>query len=109
LPDESFDSIALSFLLHCLPGSETGPGKWRAFDHLKSKLKPSGVLFGSTILGAPEPPLLRQRLLMGVYNRKGIFGNARDDRATLERELRGRFRHVEISTRGVVALFSARP
>jgi len=105
LPDAAFDSIALSFLLHCLPAS--GAGKWRALDHLKPKLKNGGVLFGSTILGAPAPPLLRQRWLMGLYNRKGIFGNALDDRATLERELGRRFRHIEISTRGVVALFSA--
>jgi SAM-dependent methyltransferase len=105
LPDQHFESVALSFLLHCLPAE--GAGKWRVFDHLRPKLKPGGVLFGSTILGAPRPGLLRQRWLMGVYNRKGIFGNERDDRATLERELRGRFRDVEISTRGVVALFSA--
>lgn len=105
LPDQHFESIGLSFLLHCLPAS--GAGKWRCFDYLKPKLKPGGVLFGSTILGQPEPALRRQRWLMGVYNRKGIFGNERDDRATLERELQGRFRHVEISTRGVVALFSA--
>ncbi|HVY31406.1 MAG TPA: class I SAM-dependent methyltransferase [Polyangiaceae bacterium] len=107
LPEQHFESIGLSFLLHCLPASVSGPGKWRCFDYLKPKLKPGGVLFGSTILGQPEPALRRQRWLMGVYNRKGIFGNARDDRATLERELQSRFRHVDISTRGVVALFSA--
>lgn len=106
LPEQHFESIGLSFLLHCLPASGGG-GKWRCFDYLKPKLKPGGVLFGSTILGQPEPALRRQRWLMGVYNRKGIFGNERDDRATLESELRGRLRHVDISTRGVVALFSA--
>ncbi|HVJ21796.1 MAG TPA: class I SAM-dependent methyltransferase, partial [Polyangiaceae bacterium] len=106
LPECRFDSIGLNFLLHCLPAG--GQGKWRVFDHLKPKLAPGGRLFGSTIIGSPEPPLARQRWLMRRYNQRGIFGNASDSAAILRAELSRRFSKVEIQQKGVVALFSAR-
>jgi SAM-dependent methyltransferase len=105
LPDRHFDSIGLGFVFHCLPAG--GGGKWRALDHLAPKLAPGGTLFGSTILGR-SAPLRRQRWLMDVYNRRGIFDNEHDDIDVLERELRSRFEHVEIEREGVVALFAAR-
>jgi len=106
LPNGRYDSIGMNFLLHCLPAG--GQGKWRVFDHLKPKLAPGGRLFGSTIIGSPEPPLARQRWLMRRYNQRGIFGNASDSAAILRAELSRRFSKVEIQQKGVVALFSAR-
>lgn len=106
LPRESFASIGLNFLIHCLPSG--GAGKWRLFDHLTPTLRPQGTVFGSTILGSPTPLRARQRALMGLYNRKGIFGNADDSLAMLRSELERRFDQVRIEQVGVVALFSAR-
>jgi SAM-dependent methyltransferase len=105
LPARHFDSIGLSFLFHCLPAG--GGGKWRALDYLGPKLAPGGTLFGSTILGS-SPPLRRQRWLMRVYNRSGIFDNRADDMEALEQELAARFDDVQIEREGVVALFTAR-
>jgi len=106
LPRSSFTSVGLNFLIHCLPSG--GNGKWRLFDHLAPTLQPQGTLFGSTILGSPTPRRARQRALMGLYNRKRIFGNAYDSLATLRAELEQRFDQVHIEQEGVVALFSAR-
>ncbi len=44
-----FDSIALFFLLHCVPGAMVE--KALALDHLAALLNPSGTLYGATILG----------------------------------------------------------
>lgn len=103
LPPRHFDSIALSFLLHCLP--DGGAGKWRALTHLAPALQPDGVLFGSTIIS--DAPLRRQRWLMNVYNRKGIFSNATDTADLLARELEARFGEVVLETVGAVAFFAA--
>src|SRR5687768_12307199 len=47
--DEQYDSVALNYVLHCLPG--TMREKAAVFGHLKRGLAPGGVLFGATILG----------------------------------------------------------
>lgn len=102
----SFDSIALSYVLHCLPG--TIASKAVVFDHLLPLLSSGGVLFGTTIVrDRVDNPL--GRMLMRVYNRKGIFANLGDDLEGLRRELAARFGdRFEIRVRGAVALFSAR-
>jgi ubiquinone/menaquinone biosynthesis C-methylase UbiE len=107
LPRQRFGSIAINYLLHCLPGEVSG-GKWRAIHNLAPSLRAGGVLFGSTILGSELPRNFAQRRLMAIYNRKGIFGNEADSRAALEQALREVFEQVEIEQVGVVALFSAR-
>lgn len=107
LPRGRFGSIAINYLLHCLPGEVPG-GKWRAIANLAPSLRPGGVLFGATILGSELPRSFVQRRLMGLYNRKGIFGNESDSRAALEQALHEVFEQVEIEQVGVVALFWAR-
>ncbi len=94
----------MRFLLHCLPNG--GAGKWRAFTHLASALRPEGVIFGSTIVA--DAPLRRQRWLMNVYNRKGIFCNSTDTLTALRSELDERFEQVTIEQVGAVAFFAAR-
>lgn len=100
----SFDSIALSYVLHCLPG--TIGSKSVVFDNLKPLLSSGGVLFGTTIMpDRVSNPL--GRMLMRVYNRKGIFSNQQDDVEGLRRELDRRFPRFDLEVRGAVALFTA--
>jgi SAM-dependent methyltransferase len=102
----TFDSIALTHVLHCLPG--TPAAKMVVFDNLAPLLRPGGHLFGSTILagGVPHTPVSRG--LMRFLNRRGVFGNRDDDLATLELALATRFAEHEVRVVGSVALFVAR-
>jgi SAM-dependent methyltransferase len=100
-----FDSIGLMYLLHCLPGALAD--KARVFDNVAAHLRPGGVLFGATLLQGDAPRGFLAQRLMDFYNAKGIFNNARDDRATLERALRERFARSEVRLVGCVALFVA--
>ncbi|MFO7179564.1 MAG: class I SAM-dependent methyltransferase [Pseudomonadota bacterium] len=106
LPEAPFDSIALMYLLHCLPG--TLATKSRLFERLGKLLAPEGVLFGATILGRGVERSLPARVLMRVYNAKGIFSNADDTLADLEAGLRRAFVEVRVSLHGMVAVFEAR-
>ncbi|WP_321817442.1 MULTISPECIES: class I SAM-dependent methyltransferase [unclassified Paraburkholderia] len=101
-----FDSIALFYLLHCLPG--TMDGKAHVFAHLKSHLAPDGVLFGATVLGDSAGHNAFGRALVRIYNRKGIFDNRRDTLASLRLALSHHFADVSVEQNGVVALFVAR-
>lgn len=103
---EPFDSIALTYLLHCMPGDLAE--KAVAFDHLAPLLAPGGVMFGATLLSEGVERSAAARKLMGVYNRKGVFSNTRDSAAALRAELERRFRSVEIDIVGCAALFAAR-
>ncbi len=68
---DKFDSISMSYLLHCLPGSLKE--KSLVFRNLRPYLNDSGVIFGSTILGKNVEAGYLARKLMSVYNKKGIF------------------------------------
>lgn len=102
----AFDSIALFYLLHCLPGTMTE--KADVFAHLKPHLAGGGVLYGATILGDAAGHNAFGRALMRIYNRKGIFGNRNDTADALSAALRRHFATVELRVHGVVALFAAR-
>ena len=101
-----FDSISMFYLLHCLPGNFADKGK--TFAHLKSALSKHGVLYGATILGESVEHNGFGRTLMQLYNRKGIFGNQRDDLEGLREQLQQHFAQVQIRLEGKVALFEAR-
>lgn len=101
-----FDSISMTYLLHCLPGDMTE--KAAAFDHLKAWLAPGGVLFGASILGRGVPHNLGGRAMLKLYNAKGIFGNAEDSPDDLRRALEARFDKVELELVGCVGLFVVR-
>jgi SAM-dependent methyltransferase len=105
LGDQTFDSIGLTYVLHCLPGKLTQ--KLASIDHLRPCLREGGVLFGATILGQGVPLNPAARALIALYNAKGVFNNRRDDIDALERGLRDRFRKVEVETIGCVARFCA--
>jgi len=106
LGDRMYDSIALMYLLHCLPGEMAG--KARVFDHLKRHLADGGLLYGATILGDAAGHNAFGRKLMNVYNKKGIFGNRNDTFQSLEKALRENFGEIELTQHGKVACFTAR-
>lgn len=106
LPLESaFESAAATYLIHCLPG--TLAEKAVVFDHLRQHVRPGGKVFGCTILGSGTRHNWFGRRLIAIYNRKGIFGNAKDDLATLDRELGSRFSSYQLRQVGAMALFEA--
>ncbi|PIL35016.1 hypothetical protein GSI_02803 [Ganoderma sinense ZZ0214-1] len=102
-----YDSIALYYLLHCLPGSF--PQKATdVFATVVPALAPNGVLFGATILGKGVEHNWFGSRLMGLYNKKGMFGNTGDSEEGLKEALGEAFEESEVTIVGVVALFEAR-
>jgi ubiquinone/menaquinone biosynthesis C-methylase UbiE len=102
----AFDSIALNYILHCLPG--TMRSKQVVFDNLTSWLNPQGVLFGTTILGQDIHPNWLARKLMKLYNAKAIFSNSEDTLTDLEAILKRSFRSYSTQVVGCVAFFKGR-
>lgn len=107
LPVEGrFDSVALSFVLHCLPGPmET---KAEAVRNAAAVLEQDGVLFGGTVLGLQERHSSPARAFLRVANRQGGFDNLTDTRQGLGEALSKLFSEVETEVVGSLALFSAR-
>jgi hypothetical protein len=101
-----FNSVGLTYVLHCLPGSMGE--KFVAVDHLKPLMAEGAVLFGATILGRGVAASGPARALLDLYNAKGVFNNRADDFEALAECLRKRFPRVEIERQGCVALFRAR-
>ncbi|TBU39141.1 S-adenosyl-L-methionine dependent methyltransferase [Dichomitus squalens] len=110
LPEDmhgKYDSVVLYYLFHCLPGSF--PRK--AIDVLANvvpALSPDGVVYGSTVLGQGVAHNWLGRRLMGLYNRKGIFGNVGDSVDGLRQALEEAFEESSVEVVGVVALFEGR-
>lgn len=101
-----FDSIGLSYLLHCLPGTiET---KGAVFRHLKPLLNPGGVMFGATLLHAGVHRSWAAKTVMALYNSKGIFSNVRDNLDGLKKMLAEHLSEVKVEIIGSAALFSGR-
>jgi hypothetical protein len=98
-----FDSVGVSALLHCLPG--TMRAKAIALDHLKAVLNPGGLLFGATLLGKDVPASWLARLAMKRFNAVRIFCNRDDSLAGLREELTTRFIDVSVRVIGCIALF----
>lgn len=103
LAPASFDSIGLNYVLHCLP--TTSAAKSVLVADLVRLLRPGGVLFGATILGAGVPHSPLARLFLATYHRLGVFTNRTDQPAMLEQALRQHFRSYDLRLVGSVALF----
>lgn len=102
-----FDSIALNYLLHCLPGNLLDKGA--VFRNLRPLLNDKGgVIFGTTILGKGVKQNLLAKTLMRIYNSNGIFGNMEDTAADLDNQLHAIFRDYSIHVVGCVAFFVGR-
>lgn len=100
-----FDSVALSAVLHCLPGPMEAKGK--AVRNAASVLHPEGVLFGGTVLGLDERHTAPARAFLKAANRQGGFDNLDDTRDGLEAILSASFTEVDIDVVGSLALFTA--
>ena len=103
----TFDSIVLFYVFHCLPGALPAKAA-EVFKSLAPGLAPGGVLYGSTILGSGVKYNFFGRRLMGVYNKKGIFGNREDSEEGLKEALAAVFEEYEVRVVGKVALFSGK-
>jgi SAM-dependent methyltransferase len=106
LPDGSFDSIGLNFLLHCVPGAMRD--KARVFGEAARLLAHGGVLFGSTVIQGGGDHGRLARTAMRVYNRSGILSNDEDHLPDLEAGLAAAFgSNHAVDVRGSVAVFTA--
>jgi ubiquinone/menaquinone biosynthesis C-methylase UbiE len=107
LEPASFDSISLTYLLHCLPGGFASKGV--VFQHLKPLLSERGVIFGTTILGqgVQHNPLAKFHLKF--YNSRKIFSNTHDRLEGLESILKEHFQAHILKLVGSVAFFVAWP
>ena len=106
LPVEGpFDSVALNYVLHCLPGPQSR--KAVAIRNVAVVLAPDGVLFGGTVLGCPAEHTLAARAILWAFNRQGGFDNLADSEEGLRQILKESFRTVEIDVVGSVAHFTA--
>jgi hypothetical protein len=101
-----FESISLTYLLHCLPG--TIKTKGAVFRHLKPLLTPGSVMFGATLLSGGAHRNWAARRLMAFYNSKGIFTNDHDDLEGLRAALSEHLTGVTVEVAGCAALFSGR-
>jgi hypothetical protein len=101
------DSIALNYVLHCLPGELRAEGKGICFRHLSNLLNDGGKLFGATILGKGVQHNRFGKLLMKKFNAKGIFNNKNDSLDGLRQALEAVFPSVDIKLKGRIAFFTA--
>lgn len=101
-----FDSIAINYLLHCLPGRLEEKGGSVLSNLVPLMSSSGGCLFGATILGAGSGHNAVSRRLLSFYNRKGIFGNLSDSEEQLEDLLKAHFDRFDLEVNGCVALFA---
>ena len=101
-----FDSIALNYVVHCLPGS--WPEKGMVFEHLKTLLNPGGTLFGATLVQGDVPQSATAAGLMRWFNARGTLHNQADTRTRLVEGLEQHLNDVRVEQVGCVALFSGR-
>jgi 2-polyprenyl-3-methyl-5-hydroxy-6-metoxy-1,4-benzoquinol methylase len=100
---QKFDSISITWVLHCLPG--TIQTKAAVLEHLKKLLNPGGVLFGATLLNGGVRHNAVSKRLMSLYNTRGIFTTLNDDREGLKRTLETGLQNPGIEIVGCSALF----
>lgn len=105
LGEQQFDSIGMTYLLHCLPVVAI---KSAAITLAARHLALDGTLFGATLLGVPSCENRMGRMLESWYQRRGIFGNQGDDRERIESMLREAFCEVQVEQIGRALLFVAR-
>ncbi|HEY8026407.1 MAG TPA: class I SAM-dependent methyltransferase [Burkholderiaceae bacterium] len=105
-PIAPFDSIAVNYVMHCVPGDFAE--KHVAFLHLATLLKRDGVLFGTTVLAQGVKKNFLAGPALWLLNAIGLFNNQRDNARDLECVLRRHFLLVEFEVVGVVAFFAAK-
>jgi ubiquinone/menaquinone biosynthesis C-methylase UbiE len=104
--DGRFESAALNFVLHCLPGPQSR--KAVAIRNVAAVLEPDGVLFGGTVLGITERHTRPARAVLRAFNWNGAFDNLGDTADGLREILEDSFADVTVDVAGSAALFTAR-
>lgn len=104
----TFDSVAANFLIHCLHGGRAVTD--RAVQTASMLLRPEGVFFGSTILGAELDEAAGPAALAThtAYNQLGIFGNEQDCFSDVSDALHRHFGEVQCWRAGYCAVWVAR-
>jgi SAM-dependent methyltransferase len=102
----TYDSVAMTHLLHCVPGPMSVKGV--AFEHAHRVLAPGGTCFGATILGKGVPISPLARAFLAISNARGILDNRDDGPAELDAALAAVFPDRTVTIHGTVALWSAR-
>jgi SAM-dependent methyltransferase len=102
----AYESVALTHILHCLPGSMAE--RVVAFEGAKRALAPGGTLFGATILAKDVHLSALARAVTGLSNARRILHNRDDGPAELDAALARTFPQRTVRVRGTVALFTAR-
>ncbi|KUJ65094.1 methyltransferase type 12 [Streptomyces albus subsp. albus] len=105
VPDASYDSVGLNYLLHCIPGSLREKGV--VLKHAAAAVRPGGVVFGSTVLSGGVPVSWLGRSAMRSLNKKGVFHNEQDHLDDLRAQLERNFASHRLVVRGCVGLFRA--
>jgi ubiquinone/menaquinone biosynthesis C-methylase UbiE len=103
--EDRFDSAALSFVLHCLPGPQEH--KAVAIRNIAAVLESDGVLFGGTVLGTEAQHSRAARGVLKAFNRQGAFDNLGDTPEGLREILEGSFQTVDVEVTRSIALFTA--
>ena len=101
-----FDSIALNYLLHCLPGDLTSKG--RVFDHLRPMANPGATVFGATLLHDGVRRNWLARSVMTRNNAHAIFSNTTDSLNGLRAMLGTHLTEVTVEVVGCVGVFAGR-
>jgi ubiquinone/menaquinone biosynthesis C-methylase UbiE len=102
----TYESVAMTHLLHCLPGPMSAKGV--AFEHARRALTPGGTLFGVTILGKGIDISPLAQAVIGLSNHRGILDNRDDGPAELDAALATVFPHRTVRIHGTLGLFAAR-
>jgi SAM-dependent methyltransferase len=106
LPVEGqFASAAMNGVIHCLPGPLSR--KAAAVINVAAVLAPTGVFFGSSILGTSGRHTRLARSVLDANNRRGTFDNLGDTEDGLREILEASFERVELETVGSMAIFAA--
>jgi hypothetical protein len=101
-----FDSVSMTYLLHCLPG--TIRSKAIVFEHLRPVLNRGAVVFGASVLQGGVRHGWFARKMLASLNEKRIFCNRADDLDGLRSALARHFRESEVEVIGGVGVFRAR-
>lgn len=106
LPVEGpFESAALNYVLHCLPGPEER--KAAAVRNVAAVLDHEGILFGAIVLGERRLHTALSRPVLRYLNDRGIFANLGDTEDGLRHALEDAFAEVHVAIKGSVMTFTA--
>ncbi len=101
---DRFDSVALNYVLHCLPG-DIG-SKAVAIDNLIALANPGAWVFGATLLHDGVHRNWFARTLMDRNNSHGIFSNVEDSLDGLRSALSDRLSDSSVEVVGCVGIFA---